>query len=287
MEYNFTTGAELLSLCHSHKLPISQVMKLREKEYSGKSFSEIDEILKIKLEIMKESAFTPLKNPQKSMGGLLGGEGKAMYESSPLCGSMLQKALAYAMAVLEVNASMGLIVAAPTAGASGVLPGVLFALAEEKNLQNNQLYEGLTTASAVGYLAMRHASVSGAEAGCQAEVGVASAMAAASVVELCGGTPPQALHAASFALSNLLGLVCDPIGGLVEAPCQTRNAIGVSNAFTSAQLAWAGIVPVIPFDEMLTVMYQVGCALPCSLRETALGGCATAPSASAFSISPQ
>lgn len=181
------------------------------------------------------------------------------------------------MAVLEVNASMGLIVAAPTAGSSGVLPGILMALQEEKGFSDEELYSGLLNASAVGYILMRNASVSGAEAGCQAEVGAASAMAASAIVELMGGTPKQCLSAAVHAMSNLLGLVCDPIAGLVEAPCQTRNAIGVANAITSAELALAGVEHPIPFDEMAESMYHVGKSLPFELRETAMGGCAGTP----------
>ena len=186
------------------------------------------------------------------------------------------------MAVLEVNASMGLIVAAPTAGSSGVVPGVLMALKEEKGLSDEILYKGLLNAGAVGYLLMRNASVSGAEAGCQAEVGAASAMAASAVVEIMGGTPEQCLAAASLSISNLLGLVCDPIAGLVESPCQSRNAVGVANAITSAELALAGVIHPIPFDEMAEAMYRVGKSLPFELRETAMGGCAGTPTGCAL-----
>ena len=191
--------------------------------------------------------------------------------------SMLSKAIAYSMSVLEVNASMGLIVAAPTAGSAGVVPGVLLALADEHNIDDEALCNGLVNASAIGYLLMRNASVSGAEAGCQAEVGAASAMAASAIVELMGGTPEMCLDAACFALSNLLGLVCDPIAGLVESPCQSRNAIGVANAITSAELVLSGVKHHIPFDEMAQAMLRVGKSLPFELRETAMGGCAGTP----------
>ena len=187
--------------------------------------------------------------------------------------------MTYAMAVLEVNASMGVIVAAPTAGSSGVVPGVLFALQEEFDLPDEELLNGLYTAGAVGYLLMRNASVSGAEAGCQAEVGAASAMAAAAAAEIMGGSPQMCLWAATGALSNLLGLVCDPIAGLVEAPCQNRNSIGASNALICAEQALAGIRQIIPFDEMAEAMYHVGRCLPFELRESALGGCAGTASA--------
>ena len=189
----------------------------------------------------------------------------------------MTKALIYSQAVPEVNASMGVIVAAPTAGSSGVVPAVLLALEEEFGLNEKTLLDGLFTAGAVGYLLMKHASVSGAQAGCQAEVGSASAMAAAMAVAMMGGTPEQCLDAASIALSNLLGLVCDPIAGLVEAPCQSRNAVGAANAITSAEMVLSGIKAVIPFTEMMQAMYRVGCKLPSELRETALGGCAVTP----------
>ena len=177
---------------------------------------------------------------------------------------------------------MCLIVAAPTAGSSGVVPGVLLALQEEFHLSDEEITNALFNAGAVGYLAMRNATVAGAVGGCQAEVGVASAMAASAAVELMGGTPEQCLFAASTVLMNMLGLVCDPVGGLVECPCQSRNAAGAANALTAAEMALSGIRQPIPFDEMLAAMYSVGKKLPYELRETALGGCAATPSGCAF-----
>ena len=178
-----------------------------------------------------------------------------------------------------VNASMGLIVAAPTAGSSGVIPGVLCAAQEEYNMEDAVIIQALYTAAAVGYLITRNATTAGAEGGCQAEVGSASAMAAAAMTQLMGGTPSQCLDAASFALINILGLVCDPVGGLVEIPCQNRNAIGASNALISAEIALSGIQSVVPIDEAIEVMYRVGRSLPVTLRETSQGGTAMAPSA--------
>jgi L-serine dehydratase len=189
--------------------------------------------------------------------------------------------MTYAMATLEVNASMGLIVAAPTAGSAGIVPGILLALQEVYDFSDEQLLEGLFHAGAIGYLAMRNATVAGAVGGCQAEVGVASAMAASAMVELMGGTPQMCVAAASTVLQNMLGLVCDPVGGLVEYPCQSRNAAGVANAIVAAEIALAGIPQLIPLDEMMEAMYKVGKRLPPELRETALGGCATTPSACA------
>ena len=256
-------------------------MKLRESTTGSLTIEKVDEKLKKVLSIMKQSATKPLENPGKSIGGLIGGEAKQVSDHGKtaecVTGTMLSKAIAYSMAVLEVNASMGLIVAAPTAGSSGVVPGVLLALADEHNINDESLCKGLVNASAIGYLLMKNASVSGAEAGCQAEVGSASAMAASAIVEIMGGTPEMCLDAASFALSNLLGLVCDPIAGLVESPCQSRNAIGVANAITSAELVLSGVKHHIPFDEIADAMLRVGRSLPFELRETAMGGCAGTP----------
>lgn len=278
---DFLNGQTLLDLCNEKQLPISEVMKLREIAIGHSTEEHIMKKLDTALNIMQEAAHTPLTSPQKSIGGLIGGEAKKVSahrtSSASVCGSPLSQAIAYSMAVLEVNASMGLIVAAPTAGSSGVLPGILLSMKEEHNLSTRQIYTGLLNASAIGYILMRNASVSGAEAGCQAEVGAASAMAASAVVEMMGGTPEMCLQSASIALSNLLGLVCDPIAGLVEAPCQSRNAIGVANALTCAELALSEVTHPIPFDEMAESMYHVGKSLPFELRETAMGGNAGTP----------
>ena len=283
---DFINGEALLALCDAENIPISQVMLQREMYLGNMTKQQVYERMARSIEIMRASTRGPIAEPVKSMGGLLGGESQAVWNHAfeakspapaPLCGTTLSKAIAYAMAVLEVNASMGLIVAAPTAGSSGVIPGTILSICEDYGMDEDAVYQGILNASAVGYIIMRNASVSGAEAGCQAEVGAASAMAASAAAQLLGGSPQQCLQAASLALSNLLGLVCDPIAGLVESPCQSRNAIGVSNAFTSAQLALAGVRHPIPFDEMVDAMYKVGVALPAELRETALGGCASTP----------
>jgi L-serine dehydratase len=288
---DFRNGKELLELCGQTGLSISQIMKQREMELQEITEQEIDRKMAKSLDIMRVSAKEPLGNEISSIGGLIGGEAKKLdklrVEGKSLCGATMSKAMTYAMAVLEVNASMGVIVAAPTAGSSGVLPGVLLALQEELGLSDEKVMDALYTAGAVGYLLMRNASVAGAQAGCQAEVGSASAMAAAAAVGIMGGTPEQALSAATGALSNLLGLVCDPIGGLVENPCQNRNSIGAANALLNAEQALAGIEQLIPFDEMVQVMYRVGRSLPFELRESALGGCAAAPTACGMSCMPK
>ena len=282
---NFTNGKQLLDLCNEHKLPISQVMFTRETTYLEQNPEQVFKKMEQAYTIMKQAIHRALTEDLISMGGMIGGESKKLHalrmEGKNICGSLVSKAITYAIGVLEVNASMGLIVAAPTAGSSGVIPGVLLALQEEYDFTDDQIIDALFTCSAIGYLAMLNATVAGAVGGCQAEIGVAAAMAAAAVVELMGGTPEQCTDAASTVLMNMLGLVCDPVGGLVEYPCQNRNASGASNAIVAAEISLAGIHQLIPLDEMMDIMYTVGKKLPAELRETALGGCALSPSACA------
>ena len=185
--------------------------------------------------------------------------------------------MTYAMAVLEVNASMGLIVAAPTAGSAGVVPGMMLALQECYRISDQRIVDALFNAGAVGYLAMRNATVAGAVGGCQAEVGAASAMAAAALCNLKGGTPEQCAAAAAMALGNLLGLVCDPVAGLVEVPCIKRNVVGAVNAVSCANMALAGVDYAIPCDEVIDAMGRVGSLLSPDLRETGQGGLAATP----------
>lgn len=282
---DFKKAAELLSLCKEYDKPISQIMMDRECEMTEKPLDEIRSRMAVSLQIMKDATKEAINQPSQSMGGLIGGESRKLSDlqssGKNIAGNLISKAIAYSMGVLEVNASMGLIVAAPTAGSSGVIPGVLLALQEEYDFTDDQIIDALFTCSAIGYLAMLNATVAGAVGGCQAEIGVASAMAAAAVVELMGGTPEQCTDAASTVLMNMLGLVCDPVGGLVEYPCQNRNASGASNAIVAAEISLAGIHQLIPLDEMMDIMYTVGKKLPAELRETALGGCALSPSACA------
>ena len=280
---DFSNAKKLLELCDSNGMSISEVMKQREYDEGISSKEEIIKKMRRVLEIMRDSATTPVNTPMKSMGGLIGGEAKKLndysQEKKNIGGSVLSRGIMYAVAVLECNASMGRIVAAPTAGSSGVVPGLLLAMQDVYSLSDDKIIDALFASGAIGYLAMRNATVAGAVCGCQAEMGVASAMAAAGAVELMGGTPAQSLDAASTVLMNMLGLVCDPVGGLVEYPCQNRNASGVANALVATDMALAGITQLIPFDEMLETMYLVGKRMPVELRETALGGCAVAPSA--------
>lgn len=280
---DFTNGKTLLELCQKDKLAISEEMLLRETEISGKSRTEIIEKMAYSYSVMKDAARRAIGGGIRSMGGLIGGESHLLSEygnkGRTVSGSITARAAAYAIGVLEVNASMGLIVAAPTAGSSGVIPGTFLAVQEEYGFLDEQMTSALFNAGAVGYLITRNATVAGAEGGCQAEVGAASAMAASALTELMGGSPEQCLSAAACALANLLGLVCDPVGGLVEAPCQNRNAVGASNALLCADMALSGVTHLIPFDEMVDVMYRVGRSLPMELRETALSGCAACPTA--------
>lgn len=280
---DFKNAKELLALCREKNLPISEVMRQREILLGETTAESVDQRMDHVLEIMKDAAFSPIKDPVISMGGLIGGEARRLCEfhdqGKSLCGNVLGKGITYAMATLETNASMGLIVASPTAGSAGIVPGLMLALQEVYGFSDEKIRQALFNAGAIGYLAMRNATVAGAVGGCQAEVGIASAMAASAAVELLGGTPLQCAYAASTVLMNMLGLVCDPVGGLVEYPCQNRNAAGVSNALIAAEMSLAGITQFIPLDEMIDTMYAVGKKLPAELRETALGGCAATPSA--------
>ncbi len=284
--YRFTTAAALLECCRAEGIAISEAMVRRETLLLGSSREESEARMARAWEIMKDAAAQALAAPPETMGGLIGGEAirldRMRREGRAVCGGVVSKAIAYAMGVLEVNASMGLIVAAPTAGSSGVLPGVLIALQEERGFSDGEMLEALFNAAAVGYLIAHNATVSGAEGGCQAEVGAASAMAASAAAQLLGGTPEQCLSAAGSAITNILGLVCDPIAGLVEAPSQKRNAMGASNALVCAEIALSGTLGLLPLDEIIAAMYAVGRAMPCELRETALGGVAAQPTACAL-----
>ena len=203
-------------------------------------------------------------------------------KNDTLCGSLVNKAMAKALSCSEVNAAMGVICATPTAGSSGTLPGVLFLLEKRLNLTEEQMIRFLFTAGGFGMVIANNAEIAGATGGCQAEVGSASAMGAAAAVEAAGGTAEQSAQALSIAMSNLLGLVCDPIAGLVEVPCVKRNAIGAGNALIAADMALAGCTSVIPADECIDAMKKVGHQMPASLRETGIGGLAGTPTGQAI-----
>ena len=287
-ELDFGNGAALLAYCEEHGATLSEAFLAREAALAA-SLGYADgaaAYLREALAVMRCAARRPIDEALPSMGGLIGGEARKLADlherGGELCDDQLSCAIAYAMAVLETNASMGRIVAAPTAGSAGVLPGVLLALQRTRGYGDDDLAHGLAAAAAIGYLITRNATVSGAEGGCQAEVGSAAAMAAAASVELMGGTPAQCFAAASNALTNMMGLVCDPIAGLVEEPCQKRNAAGAAVALVSAQIALAGIGNLVDFDQTVEAMRKEGRSLPFELRESALGGIAAAPTACAY-----
>ena len=287
-ELDFPNAAALLTWCEAHGATLSEAFLEREAALAA-SLGRTDgarAYLAGALDVMRRSAQRPREEALPSMGGLIGGEARKLAaldaRGGSACDAQLSDAVAFSMAVLETNASMGRIVAAPTAGSAGVIPGVLLALQRSHGLSDDDLVRGLAAAAAVGYLVTRNATVSGAEGGCQAEVGSAAGMAAAAVVELLGGSAEQCLDAAGNALMSLMGLVCDPVAGRVEVPCQKRNAAGAAVALASAQIALAGIGNLVDFDQTVEALYAVGRSLPFELRESALGGIAAAPSARAW-----
>lgn len=279
----FNKGNDLLKLCEENSSKIYDIVIQKEMTLTNLSREEIISQMQNTLEVMKASANAALDKEIISVSGLTGGSSKKVsdYQKSnnTLSGVFINSAMAKALSTSEVNASMGRVCAAPTAGASGILPGAILSAQEKLGASDQMLLYGLFTAAGIGEIVAKNATVAGAEGGCQAECGVAAAMAAAAIVEMAGGSPKQSLDAAGFALTNVMGLVCDPIGGLVEYPCSIRNASGVVNALISADLALANVYAPIPFDEVVDAMYKVGKALPESLRETALGGLADTPTA--------
>lgn len=282
----YSSSEEILSQLQGTGKPISSLVIENEMELSELSREAIMEMLDYRYQVMFDSAHKGLENPIRSISGLTGGSAAKMWaycqKGNCICDSTVARGVAYALSCLEVNSSMGLIVAAPTAGACGILPGSLLTVVEKYSIPHEKVLLALATAAGVGQIICKKATVSGAEGGCQAECGSAAAMAAAAVTEIMGGTPRQAFDAAAIAIQNIMGLVCDPVAGLVEMPCAKRNASGVSNALLCADLVLGNVSSEIPFDEVVEAMYKVGKALPSSLRETALGGVATTPTALAM-----
>ena len=276
----FTTVKELIDLAESQNKKISEIMIEQEMQVMKKSRSEIFQQMEKNLEVMEKSVEKGL-NGVTSHSGLTGGDAvllkKYIEKGNTLSGYTLLDAVSKAIATNEVNAAMGIICATPTAGSAGVVPGTLFAVKEKLNPTREEMVHFLFTAGAFGYVVANKAFISGAAGGCQAEIGSASAMASAAIVEMAGGTPSQAAEAFAITLKNMLGLVCDPVAGLVEVPCIKRNAMGAANAMMAADMALAGIKSRIPCDEVIEAMYQVGRAMPKSLRETAQGGLAATP----------
>lgn len=280
----YNNGKELLALCRESNIPIWEAAILDEMEQTEASRTEIMERTSLALRVMQKSVEDPGEG--RTMGGLIGGEYKKVkaYKEAgrTLSGEIANRAMMRALACSQCNASMGRICAAPTAGSSGILPAALITAAEELNCGEEEMLRGILTAAALGKIIVQNATVAGAEGGCQAECGAAAAMAAAALVEMAGGTPEQALHAGAIAIKNIMGLICDPIAGLVESPCSKRNASGVLNALSSADLALAGVESIIPFDEVVDAMYAVGLALHPDFKETARGGIAASPTGKAL-----
>lgn len=259
---------------------IAELMIATEIELSGRSRQEILYIMSKNLEVMKASVVNGLTE-SKSISGLTGGDAvklnNYMQTGQTLSDTTILTAVRNAMAVNELNAKMGLVCATPTAGSAGCLPAVLSTAIDKLCLSEKDQLDFLFTAGAFGLVIGNNASISGAEGGCQAEVGSASAMSAAALVKAAGGSAKQASQAVAFVIKNMLGLICDPVAGLVEVPCVKRNALGASFALVAADMALAGIDSQIPVDEVIDAMYQVGSSLPTAFRETSEGGLAATP----------
>lgn len=278
----YNSVAEIVETAIKQDKPIWELMLEQEMAYSRASRAEVWAKMQRQLEVMLAAAQRGTKGDGvHSPTGLTGGEAAKMRKYRESGQGLTDETVLYAiensLATNEVNAAMGLICATPTAGSSGTIPGVLFALQKKRGLTTDQMVAFLFCASAFGMVTANNAMIAGATGGCQAEVGSASGMAAAAAVEICGGSPTQAAEAFAMALSNLLGLVCDPVAGLVEIPCVKRNVVGSVNALAAADMALAGLENKIPADEVILAMKRIGKRLPAQLRETGLGGLAATP----------
>ena len=272
------SGEELIKICEENSISLSEYAIRREME--DKDVSREDVFLKMKrtLDAMRNGANNAREKEIFSVSGLIGGDAyklqKYLEKGNSLSGDTMVLAMAMALSSSEVNASMGKIVACPTAGSCGILPAVILTAGEKLKKNDEELIKALFASAAVGMIIGRNATFAGAEGGCQAECGSAAAMASAAVVEMMGGTPKMSLDAAAIVFKNILGLVCDPVAGLVEVPCAKRNSSGAISALCTADLVMAGVESKIPFDDALSAMYKVGRSLPAALRETGLGGVA-------------
>lgn len=272
----YNNAKELLNECITKNLPISEIVINDEIVCTGVQREEVIKRMENVLDVMKKSIGS--LDEKGTMGGIIGGEAKKLDKyvknKKSICGDSINKAMIRALAGAEHNASMGRICAAPTAGSSGIIPASIITGAEQLGCNDEMIIRGLLTSAGIGKIIIQNATVSGAEGGCQAECGSAAAMAAAGLVEMAGGTPQMCLTAAAIALKNVMGLICDPIAGLVESPCSKRNSSGAVNAMTSAELALSGISSVVNFDETVEAMYSVGRMMHTNLKETAMGGIA-------------
>ncbi len=274
---------EIVNLAEETNKKISDIVIAEQANTLEITEDELFERMKKSFYAMKESVSEGINSNMRSISGLTGGSAYKMKmqveKGLNICGKIFGDAMVKALAVSENNACMGKIVAAPTAGSCGIVPAALLTVMENKGIDEKHAVKALFTASAFGMVIAKNASISGAEGGCQAECGSASAMAAAAVVEMCGGSAVMCSHACAISLKNILGLVCDPVAGLVEIPCIKRNAMGVANAFVGAELALAGIESAIPADEVIVAMRKIGNSMPSALKETAEGGLASTPTA--------
>ena len=282
---NFNNLAELIALAEEKNVPIHEVVIAREMHTSMRSREKIIGEMANNWAVMQASIEQGMKNREKSLSGLTGGDARrlAAYSektggNAPYLGAAALQAAAAAVGVNEVNAVMGRIVACPTAGSCGILPAALYA-ASQRGVAEDRLVLALFTAAGIGMVIDQNASIAGAAGGCQAECGTAASMAAGALTEVAGGTPRQVGEAVALSLKNLLGLVCDPVAGLVEVPCVKRNGFAVVEAMLASDMALAGIKSVIPVDEVIDAMDRIGRALPKSLRETSQGGLAVTPTA--------
>ncbi|MFJ5769937.1 L-serine ammonia-lyase, iron-sulfur-dependent, subunit alpha [Psychrobacillus sp. NPDC093180] len=280
MDVLFHNVRELVDRANSEQKLISEIMIEQEMLITGRSREEIMAQMDRNLTVMEEAVEKGL-NGVRSTSGLTGGDAVLlqayMKKGNTLSGELMLDAVSKAVATNEVNAAMGTICATPTAGSAGVVPGTLFAVKNKLNPTREQMIRYLFNAGAFGFVVANNASISGAAGGCQAEVGSAAGMAAAAIVEMAGGTPEQSSTAFAITLKNMLGLVCDPVAGLVEVPCVKRNAMGASNSLVAADMALAGVTSRIPCDEVIDAMYKIGQTMPTALKETAQGGLAATP----------
>ena len=281
---NFNNIEELIVLAEDAGTPLHEIVIKREMQDSQKTRAEIMLSMQTNWQVMQASIERGIKNTEKSLSGLTGGDAKKLYAYRKLgyMGQDVLSAAAYAVGISEVNAVMGRIVACPTAGSCGIVPAALYAAKMERNVSDQAIVNALFTAAGIGMVIDQNASIAGAAGGCQAECGTAAGMAAAAWVELAGGSPRQIGNAVALSIKNLLGLVCDPVAGLVEVPCVKRNGFAVIEAMLAADMSMAGIDSVIPVDEVIDAMNRIGKALPKSLRETSEGGLATTATAQAI-----
>ena len=278
---NFNNIEELIVLAEEAGTSLHEIVIRREMQDSQKTREEVLLSMQKNWQVMQASIERGIKNTEKSLSGLTGGDAKKLYayRRQGYMGQEVLSAAAYAVGISEVNAVMGRIVACPTAGSCGIVPAALYAAKMERNASDETIVNALFTAAGIGMVIDQNASIAGAAGGCQAECGTAAGMAAAALVELAGGSPKQIGNAVALSIKNLLGLVCDPVAGLVEVPCVKRNGFAVIEAMLAADMSMAGIDSIIPVDEVIDAMNRIGKALPKSLRETSEGGLATTATA--------